>query len=163
MKLAGHLRGQHIELVCYGGHRQEVAALNARAEAEGLAETLTFVAFLSPRALNAVLANDISIGIVPLQDTYYSRYLTCPVKALDFMANGLPVIGSDVPSVIAVLNNCGTIVSGNNEADYAEAVVALLESREHYLNLSQQALSRAEVISWQNRAKAIIHFSDTDC
>ena len=162
LKLAEQLHDRQIGITCYGGHEQEVSELNARAKAKGLAETLTFVAFLAPRALNAVLANEISIGIVPLQDTYYSRYLTCPVKALDFMANGLPVIGSDVPSVIEILNNSGLIVPGNNEAAYAEAIIRLLDNEQHYLAMSRQALNRAQTISWKNRAKAIIDFSHTN-
>ncbi|HEB26634.1 MAG TPA: glycosyltransferase family 1 protein [Porticoccus sp.] len=159
LELAQQLRDQDIEIVCYGGHQGQVDELTAKANSEGLASVLKFVTFLSPRELNEVLATQISIGLVPLQNTYYSRYLTCPVKALDFMANGLPVVGSDLPSVKDVLDNSGVIIASDDATAYAKAVTAILDDEQRYQRLSQQSLDRAEMLSWKNRAKAILDFS----
>ena len=158
LELAQQLRGKDIEIVCYGGHEQKNRELSKRAKQQGISDLLTFVPFLSPKELNDVLVNDISIGIVPLQDTYYSRYLTCPVKALDFMANGLPVIGSDIPCVKDVFANSGVLIPSADAKAYANNIISILEDDEKYTALSKLSLNRASAISWTNRSRAIMDF-----
>ncbi|MEE8056225.1 MAG: glycosyltransferase [Pseudomonadales bacterium] len=158
LTLGQHLKDENIELTSYGGNTHYVTGLQQQAKASGLEHTLKFLPFLSPNQLNRALDQEVSLGIVPLQDTYYSRYLTCPVKALDFMAHGLPIVGSDIPSVTDVLGHCGDIVPHDNEQAYISSILRLLNDSDHYATMSQRAFNRAQAISWQSRAKKIIAF-----
>ena len=158
-RLARQLKDKNIEITCYGGHATHIAALAQRAAEQGFAQILSFVPFLSPSQLNHVLEQDVSIGLVPLQDTYYCRYLTCPVKALDFMSHGIPIVGSDIPSVREVTGKTELIANCGNEQAYAEKICELLDSKTAYANACQAEIARSEQISWPDRAGRIIEFA----
>ena len=159
--LGERCRKEGIEIISYGGNERYVAGLQQQAKASGLEGTLKFQPFLSPKQLNDALDQQVSLGIVPLQDTYYSRYLTCPVKALDFMAHALPIVGSKIPSVVDVLDGCGEIVEHDNEDAYMASILRILDDADLYANMSAASFKRAQAISWKKRAKHIIDFYHT--
>jgi glycosyltransferase involved in cell wall biosynthesis len=113
--------------------------------------------FLPPRELHSRLAGTVSIGLVPLQDTYYNRYLTCPVKALDFISHGLPVIGTDLPSVRAVLGDAGCYADFS-ASPTANLIVDLLADAARYAAQSERTLARAQTLTWERRAAALVQF-----
>ncbi|MGH8639685.1 MAG: hypothetical protein ACREUZ_21350, partial [Burkholderiales bacterium] len=120
--------------------------------------TLLLTPFLPPRELHARLAGTVSIGLVPLHDTYYNRYLTCPVKALDFMSHGLPVIGTDLPSVRAVLGDAGCYADFD-AGPTANLIVDLLADPALYAARSQRTRARADMLTWQRRAATLSKFA----
>jgi glycosyltransferase involved in cell wall biosynthesis len=157
-RLAEYLKNKEIEIVCYGGHDKQVSQLIQQAESQGVGDTLKFVSFISPAKLNDVLCNEISLGLVPLQDTYYSRYLTCPVKALEFMASGLPIVGSDMPSVRDVVADLGLNVESTDEKAYGDQICHLLDDSPWYAKVSKAEVNRSKEISWEARASQIMQF-----
>ncbi|MFZ2171513.1 MAG: glycosyltransferase [Methylococcaceae bacterium] len=157
-ELAGHLRTVNIELHSFGGNAAQVLSLQERAEKEGLTGVLHFSPFIEPRVLHEILDNDISIGLVPLQDTFYSRYLTCPVKALDFIAHGLPTIASEIPSARAVLREAGFYCDSKNVTEFVDKAIALLADADSYLSATKASYSRSGELQWRLRAKRILEF-----
>lgn len=158
-RLAKYLNDKNVEIVCYGGRGKQIDNFRQRAIAEGIGDTLEFVPFVSPAELNHVLNNQVSLGLVPLQDTYYSRYLTCPVKALEFMASGLPIVGSNVPSVRDVVADIACNVDSADERAYGKQICQLLDDSSQYAKASEAEIERAQQISWQNRASQIAEFA----
>lgn len=154
--LASRLRESGIRIRCYGGHGAQVAALRQRSVALGLAEWLTFEPFVSPRALHGVLHDQASVGLVPLQDTFYNRYLTCPVKALDFMGHGLPVVASDLPGVQALLRQGARYGAAEAVPEFATQIAALLDDPVQYRRASALSRERGAQLGWAERAGAII-------
>lgn len=157
-ELARRLKSSNIELHSFGGNQTQVLSLQARAEKEGLAEVLHFNPFIEPKALHGILDNDISIGLVPLQDTFYSRYLTCPVKALDFIAHGLPTLASEIPSAREVLGASGFYCDSRKASEFAAKAIALLDDAESYELASQASYSRGMELQWRLRAQRILEF-----
>lgn len=157
-ELAAALQRHGVMLHALGGGEPQVEALRQRARAAGIEASLTLTPFLPPRELHARLAATVSAGLVPLRDTYYNRYLTCPVKALDFMSHGLPVIGTDLPSVRAVLGDAGCYADFAAEPT-ARLVVDLLADPDRYADRSRRTRARAEELTWQRRAAAIAAFA----
>ncbi len=158
--LARQLKQANVELHSFGGNVDETRALQAKAEQEGLGGVLKFKPFINPRLLHEILDNEISLGIVPLLDTFYNRYLTCPVKALDFLAHGLPVLASDLPSVRDVLRETGFYCSSKNPADFANKAIMLLEDQSLYASASAASYARRDELRWPQRAKSIMDFID---
>jgi glycosyltransferase involved in cell wall biosynthesis len=159
-QLAAHLKSANIELHCYGGHDAQVLTLRDRAELEGLSNVLYFEPFIEPKTLHQLLDNDMSLGLVPLQDTFYSRYLTCPVKALDFIAHGLPIIASDLPSTREVLRETACYCDSQTVLEFANNAIALLDDAETYLSASLASYSRSRELHWKLRAQRILDFVD---
>ena len=128
--LAMLLKSKNISLSCYGGHKFQVAELQLKAQQLGVEDVLKFEPFMSPADLHGTLDNEVSIGLVPLQDTFYSRYLTCPVKALDCLSHGLPVVASELPSTYEVLQNAGAYCSSSEAAQFVKVIEELLSYAE---------------------------------
>ena len=158
--LARELQGHGITLQAVGGSQGQIESLRQRARAAGIEGTLLLTAFLPPRELHARLAATVSIGLVPLQDTYYNRYLTCPVKALDFMSHALPVIGTDLPSVRAILGDAGCYADFDPRPT-ASLIVSLLADPALYAAQSQSIRTRAEMLTWKRRAAAVCDFASS--
>jgi glycosyltransferase involved in cell wall biosynthesis len=157
-ELARQLKSSNIELHSFGGNQTQVLSLQERAKQEGLAEVLHFNPFIEPKVLHGILDSDISIGLVPLQDTFYSRYLTCPVKALDFIAHGLPTLASEIPSAREVLRASGFYCDSRKTSEFAAKAIALLDDAESYELASQASYSRGMELQWRLRAQRILEF-----
>jgi glycosyltransferase involved in cell wall biosynthesis len=106
--------------------------------------------------LHRHLEQHASLGIVPLQDSYYNRALTCPVKALDSLSHHLPVIASDLPTTRAVLADAGRYIPADHPEQFPHVTKDLIDNQCLYLQLSQNAAQRAQDLSWKKRAQAII-------
>lgn len=159
LKAAGQLSRENIRIVFLGGKPEKISALKKRAKALGVDGHVRFDPFQPPEEMHRAMALEASLGIVMLKDTYYNRYLTCPVKALDYLSHGIPAIGSDIPSVREVLEDAGTYISPDHMDGFIDAVLGLLNHPERYAEMSQRSKKRAVEISWQMRAKTLSDFA----
>ncbi len=156
--LAAELQKHGVTLHAFGGGAVQIESLRQRACEAGIEAALFLTPFLPPRELHARLASAVSIGLVPLQETYYNRYLTCPVKALDFISHGLPVIGTDLPAVRAVLDDAGCYADFD-AVRTASLIVDLLADVDRYAAYSRRISARADMLTWQRRAEALSMFA----
>ncbi len=158
MQVAVRLAKHNVRIAFWGGKKKNIPLFEQKARDLGVADMVEFVPFQPPNVLQKAIAEQASLGIVMLQDTYYNRYLTCPVKALDYLSHGIPAIGSDLPSVHEVLRDAGTYVSPDDVDGFVSAVKNLLDDPDLYEEMTTRARLRAEQISWENRAKGIAAF-----
>ncbi len=147
-----------IKILFLGGKDKEVFFFVDKARSLGVDNVVEFVPFQPPQKMHRTLAEQASLGVVMLQDTYYNRYLTCPVKALDYLSHGIPAIGSDLPSVREVLGYAGTYVDADDVDGFIQSVVLLLNEPEYYKKMTFLSLQRADEISWENRVRTIVKF-----
>jgi glycosyltransferase involved in cell wall biosynthesis len=157
--LATQLKDHAITLHIIGGFPEEVTRLQQRAEQEKLSDVLQFTAFIEPKRLHDFLSREASIGLVPLQDTFYNRYLTCPVKVLDFLAHGLPIVTSELPSVRDIVRDHAGYCPSQDVSEFANKIKQLLNNAELYHAMSDKTYQRAQALQWQQRAQHIIDFA----
>ncbi|NOR70641.1 MAG: glycosyltransferase [Methylomarinum sp.] len=155
-ELAKELKLKNITLSCYGGNEPQIVELRSKSQKQGLDDVLKFEPFMSPVDLHRILDLEVSIGLVPLQDTFYSRYLTCPVKALDFLSHGLPIVASELPSIREVLQHTGHYCSSKDASQFAQVIEALLENSLAYQVASQDSYQRNVTLQWYLRAEKIL-------
>lgn len=158
-QLAPYLRSAGVKLRIFGGYPAQVERLRRRVMEENYQDVLIFTSFVEPNVLHPILDNEISIGLAPLQDTFYNRYLTCPVKVLDFMAHGLPVVASELPSIRDLVREAGFYCGSQKIAEFAEKIIALLDDSEAYLKATEATYQRADELQWCKRAHEILEFS----
>ena len=152
------LAENNVRISFFGGWPEQIATAHARLQKRGLDKWVEFVEFRPPAEFHRALQTSGSIGVAMLQDNFYNRYLTCPVKALDYLAHGLPVIGSDLPSVHEVAAEAAVYLGADDSAGLAKTATALLDSAEDYCRATEHARARARELSWQNRAARIVEF-----
>ncbi len=149
-----------VRLALWGGYGQQAEALRERAVAEGWGEMVEGAGFRPPEELRRDLATRAGVGLVTLEETFYNRHLTCPVKALDYLSHGLPVVASDLPTTRGVLGGGGAaryVPPGDAEA-LAAAVRAFFDDAGTYARAAAAARARAAELSWANRAGRLEEF-----
>jgi glycosyltransferase involved in cell wall biosynthesis len=154
-KLAQH----NIRVSFFGGWPEQIATARARLQKRGLEEWVSFVEFQPPAELHRTLQTTGSIGIAMLEDSFYNRYLTCPVKALDYLSHALPIIGSDLESIHEVAGSAGVYLAPNDSVRLVETATALLDNAESYRRVTELSRARACELSWENRARQIVEFA----
>jgi glycosyltransferase involved in cell wall biosynthesis len=159
LEAAQHLRAHAVTIQCYGGYADPVKRLNGEIAARGLSETIHIEPFRGPSEMMAWLASQVSIGVAPLEETFYNRNLTCPVKVLDTLSQGLPVVGSDLPSVRDLAGAAGEYHRPGDVAGFVSAALGLLDDSARYLARAEESLVRARTLAWSNRAASLLEFA----
>ncbi len=154
---------QHdLKLHLLGGAPQQIKKLEKKLRSRqkehrtSAASPIHFFPNMPPSELHRHLEKYASSGIVPLQDSYYNRALTCPVKALDSLSHHLPVIASDLPTTRSLLDDAAVYLPTDQSQDFPLAAKNLINDPAHYLRLSQNAERRALELCWKKRAQAIL-------
>ncbi|MDZ7860059.1 MAG: glycosyltransferase [Candidatus Krumholzibacteriota bacterium] len=99
----------------------------------------------------------IRIGVVPLMDTYFNRYLTSPLKLFDFYSYGIPVISSDLPTMRELIDGeeTGFFYKSGDIKKLSEKIDLLFENKEVYAEMRLSVLKKAEQYLWVKRADKI--------
>lgn len=158
-KAAIALAGRGVRTEFWGGYEPDAERIRQAAASRGLGEWIDAVPFQPPAALREALAARASLGVVMLADTYYNRYLTCPVKALDYLSHGIPALGTDLPSVREVLDDSGIYVTAGDREGFVNRALSLLDDPATYAEAVKRTHARAAQITWQERARALADFA----
>lgn len=158
-KAAVALARHGVRTEFWGGYEKDTLRIREAATACGVGEWVKAVPFQPPAMLQGALVERASLGVVALEDTYYNRYLTCPVKALDYLSHGVPALGTDLPSVREVLDDAGFYVPEGDEASFVSAVLRLLDDPMAYGEAVRRTRDRAAQLTWQERARALTAFA----
>lgn len=71
-----------------------------------------------------------SVGWLPLDPSVANAFLAWPIKLVEYMAAGVPVVASDLPIQAKVIDDadCGIVVDALNSDAHAKAMVKLLRN-----------------------------------
>lgn len=161
LDIAARLRDAGVQFEILGGSSHKGERLDSTIRAAGVATHVRATPFLSPAAMHTRLRRELSVGLVPLEDTFYNRYLTCPVKALDCLAHGIPIVASDLPSVRAVAGSAAAYCPPGDADAFARRILDLLDDERAYAAAFRSSRARAAELSWCHRAQAIASFGET--
>lgn len=154
----GHQFSQRqMRAAFFGGNPAEAERYRQQCRERGI-DSIDWQSFLPPAAMFPALAASASIGVVALEDTYYNRHLTCPVKALDFLSLGIPVVAADLPSTRQVLGAAALYFAPGDMAAMLDAVSALLDAPAAYAAAAAASRQRAEELAWPARARGVLDF-----
>ena len=141
----------------FGGSPAEAERYRQQCQAQEIA-SIAWQSFLPPAQMFPALAQQASVGVVALEDTYYNRYLTCPVKALDLLSLGMPVVAADLPSTRQVLGEAAHYFLPGDMTAMLDAVSALLDSPAAYAAAAAASRQRAAALAWPVRAQGVLDF-----
>jgi glycosyltransferase involved in cell wall biosynthesis len=154
------LAAANIRLAFWGGNVGQGQKIKEMAREFGSEHCVETVSSRSPEALAVALATEASAGLIPLEDNYYNRNLTCPAKGLDYLAHGLPTIACDLPSTRGLLGSAGAaryVVAGDPNG-FAQEAIALLDDANTYRIATLATLVRAREVSWKSRTSRLVEF-----
>lgn len=111
-----------------------------------------------PRIMD--ILNGARIGLLPnLRVPKQEKAL--PTKLFEYMAAGLPVVGSDLPLIRQYVEDadCGYLARPESPPSFAEAIVNLLDNQEQAMALGHHGQTAfREHFSWESQMPALIEF-----
>ncbi len=145
----------HVQFVIAGGMDADVAALRRRAA--GLTN-VRIDGFQPPtRVLDYICAAD--VGLLPNRSkpAISARY-TSPLKLFEYMAAGVPMVASDLPSMRALLEHGkdAVLVAPDSASELALGIRTLIEDPHARYHMSKRLRIRAPRYSWDKRARRLL-------
>lgn len=84
---------------------------------------------------------------------------TSPIKMFEYMASGIPIIASDLPSIREVLNDDNSIIIRSDSSEKMEKAISnLLKDKKKCYKIAEQSLLDVKKYGWGKRAKLIFEF-----
>lgn len=146
---------RNLSLVLVGGHPVDVKFYKKSAEVSGLLDRAVFVGRVPPSLVPFYLKS-FDLAIAPFPENKHYRYYMSPLKIFEYMASGVPIVVSDLPSIREVLDEESAVFfEPGNQADFAQAIEKALENPD---SLAEKAREKAKEYTWQRRAEKIIEF-----
>jgi glycosyltransferase involved in cell wall biosynthesis len=145
-------RGKVAPLLVMAGRvssRDEVARLESTLRRYGMERDTVSLGYVPDDDLKELYAES-ALFLFP---TLYEGF---GLPALEAMAAGLPVVGSNTSSIPEVVGEAGCLFNPLSIDDGARAVVDLLESREMRERFSQAGIARARTFSWERTGRATL-------
>lgn len=143
-----------------GGAPAQVDELRRRVAALGL-ENRVVVEGLVPHAEIAGLLRRARVAVCPLPaHDVIAEQFTSPLKVLEAMANGAPVVASDLPTVREIVEHgrTGLLVPPDDASALARGIDELLRDRSAATELAHAAFVEVSSYSWENRAARLLAF-----
>jgi len=88
-----------------------------------------------------------------------SSEYTSPIKLFEYMASGVPIVVSDLPSMRAIVSEHEALfVPAGNAVALAQTIQNAIQTRGESEQMAKRALSLVEKFSWSTRASSILSF-----
>ncbi|MEA3476210.1 MAG: glycosyltransferase [Candidatus Cloacimonadota bacterium] len=154
------VRKKDWQLLLIGGRDdKEILFAKKLLKKYGIENQSKITGWLSYLELKKYLSK-VSVGILPLRDTFYNRYLTAPSKLFDYLSFGIPIIASNLPSIRDFTTNGrdGYLVAADSVNEFSNAMKKILQDRQKYEKLSENVYKTAERFLWEKCGKKVINF-----
>jgi len=152
-----------VRLTVAGGGRH-LDSLRAKTGELGLEDRVELTGYLPADSIPGLL-EQATIALAPFEDNEITRCKS-PLKIVEYLAAGLPVVGSRVGEAPRMLEDCGLCVPPGDAEAMAGAIRRLLESPEQRQAMRTQARRRAETeYNWPrtvDRLEAAYHHALTN-
>ena len=151
-----HLDDCRLAVVGYGPDKYK-KELSDLATELGVNDRLFFYGPVEHR-LVPLFAASADLGVAPIKNCCLSYYLSLPNKLFEYIAAGLPVIGSNLPEIRGVIEEykIGAVFDPEDPADIAEAAKSILSDKSAYQRMRSNAHKAAEVLNWENESKKLV-------
>lgn len=126
-------------------------------------EAAVIIAGLKPYALMPLYLKAADVLVLPNSaKEVISRLYTSPIKLFQYMAAGVPIVASDLPSIREVLDESNAVfVEPDSPEALAQGVNKLLADSQLGMRLAAKAREDVKKYSWKNRAASIVDFMNS--
>jgi glycosyltransferase involved in cell wall biosynthesis len=148
-----HLKRGIIVFMGWGKIEQELRDL---VETNGVGDKVKFAKPV-PQENLLNFAQSANLGVIPYQAVGLNNYYTTPNKLFEYLAAGLPVVGSHFPELSKIIKewNLGKTFNPDDPKDIAEAIMDVLEDKNRYEQMKKNAVKASNVFNWENESKKL--------
>jgi glycosyltransferase involved in cell wall biosynthesis len=149
---------ENCVLILVGGKKEDIEFYKKQAEEFNLSSRVFFIGWVKHQLIPLYLKS-FDVLIAPFPENEHYKFYMSPLKLFEYMASGVPIVASDLPSIREILNeNNAVLVEPNNSQRLAETIKKVLQNSDLADKISKQALNDVRGYSWQKRAEYIIDF-----
>lgn len=147
-----------LKLLIIGGRQKRINKFINLADKLNIEDRVEITGWVDRSKVDLYLRK-VKVGVVPVQDTFHGRYLTCPTKIFNYFSHGIPIVGSDLPTVKEVVTeDCGVFYKNGNVKELKSALKKLLKSKNNYYKYSNNIIRRSQSLFFKDRGKRFIDF-----
>lgn len=153
------LEAGSYQLVLVGATPPEKARLQETCQTLGIASHVAILPRLSrPHALRIVAECD--CAVVPNPPSAEGTEYTCPIKVFEYLALGLPIVASRLPSLreILVEGEHAEFFRPEDPRDLAEKIAAVISGPDKRAHMAEKNVDLACRHTWKQRAAALHAF-----
>ena len=144
---------KNVIVAVIGGKEEDVAAFSVRHPR---------VPFLGPRPYTELADNQAAADVLVLPNTGASEIsarFTSPLKLFTYMASGVPIVTSDLPSIREVIDEkTAFFVPADDSRALAEGIMQALENTADATRRANAARALLRDYTWTKRAERIVAF-----
>lgn len=162
VEVAGRVHRTHGARLCLVGRLSPAALEQELAALEGWA-AVDHLGWQDRAGVQRALAGA-AVGLVLWQPTRKHAEGAVPVKLLEYLAAGVPVVASDFPAIRAVVEpaRCGVLVDPTDVAAVAEAVAGLLDDPAEAAAMGARGAAAVRAHhSWDTEAARLVALYDS--
>lgn len=156
LDMAAHLPSRYRVWLFGGKKKREIGEMKNRIHQAGLEGTVKVSGWLTQTELQQRLG-EMHLGLLPLKDNFFNRYLTAPSKFFDYMSQSLPAVASSLPALDELVkqNNLGITVDWDQPNEVARSIVRLMGDPPKYNILTDSVYRFAQEHTWEKRGERI--------
>jgi glycosyltransferase involved in cell wall biosynthesis len=141
-----------------GGSDKEVEMKKKELQEKGISNVL-FMGHRNRKEIPFILKSADVLVLPNSPVSEESIKYTSPVKLGEYMASGVPIVASDLPSIRAIVSDKAAVFFKPDDAEaLSESISKVLTNLELAKDISSHALLEVEKYSWQKRASSILEF-----
>ncbi len=151
-----------VEFVIVGGREKDNYFYRKEAERRGVSN-FKMIGFVSQSEVPYyLLASDVLVmpysSDMTIRDGTQAGGFTSPLKLFEYMAAGKPIVATETPSVLEILesNRNSVIVPPDDSGKFIHAIESVLKNPEFYSKISENALGDIKKYTWERRVKKTI-------
>jgi len=150
----------HRRLLIVGGNKQaDIDRIQRLAARLGVQARITLTGYVPHRRIGGYFRRT-GVAVIPILDVLETRLFTSPLKLFEYMAAGIPIVASDLPSIREILQHgeSAVLVPPNDPRALAKGIEQVLTDADLAARLARNALALVKTYSWENRAARLARF-----
>lgn len=156
------MRNEDIYFVLVGGTEKDISAYRQKIKKANLEKVI----LLGHRKKEKIPALQMGADVLLLPNipvNQESDKFTSPLKMFEYMASGVPILASMLPSITEVLNEENAFLFKAGDAlAMKEALLKIINNPETAKLRAQKAKQDSKFYTWENRAQKIIDFMNAE-
>jgi glycosyltransferase involved in cell wall biosynthesis len=152
------ISGKGPLLICVGGPMDAMPKYMDLARRRGLPEARVRFIDRVPNHDVPLWMRSFDLAVAPFPATQHYAYFMSPLKVFEYMAAGVPIVASDLPSLREVLHDGknALLVEPGDPGALAKAIATLLENPAFAGQLARAAQDDVRSYTWDRRARSLL-------
>ncbi|MDE2001611.1 MAG: glycosyltransferase [Patescibacteria group bacterium] len=149
---------ENVMMVFVGGKKDEIAEYRGQISDPALLDRCIFIE-KQPHEMVPLYQAAVDILVIPNPDKPPFNNYCIPMKIYEYLASGKPIVYSKLALLDEALSDCGFGFAPDDSRDLAARVSSIMRGESEEVTRKKAIASeKASRYSWDERAKAIVHF-----